>query len=250
MPSAGPGGAAGSICYPSETIPPMTAYFQDVASGEVTTLDIQDGQSSYEVALPPGTYIAFAWLPGFSIGVAYTLAVPCGLQAECDNHSLIAFTVAPGDFTDGIDLCDWYGPEGSVPLPPGVVVAETSTATPTMTQPPPPPTSVQLGGLAGSLSYPSEGIPQLVVVAFNIDTGYWWWVGTVVNQASYGFSDIPAGRYQVVAYAPSGLEAGYASGTSLRTVVVQGGQTTSGINLSDWYPGGTYRAKPGGINYP
>jgi hypothetical protein len=228
----------------------MTAYFQNTATGDFTTLDIQQNQSSYEIGLPPGTYVAFAWLPDFAIGGAYTLAVPCGLGVECVNHGLIAFTVAADAQTEGVDLCDWYGPEGSVPLPPGVAVVETSTVTPTMTQPPPPPTSVQLGGLAGSLSYPSEGIPQLVVVAFNTDTGYWWWVGTVVNQSSYGFSDIPAGRYQVVAYAPSGLEAGYASGTSLRTVVVQGGQTTSGIDLSDWYPGGTYRAKPGGINYP
>jgi hypothetical protein len=75
-------------------------------------------------------------------------------------------------------------------------------------------------------------------------------VGTITNQSWYSFSGIPAGRYQVVAYAPSGQEAGYADGTTLRTIVVEGGQTVSGINLTDWRPAGTFRAKPGGINYP
>ncbi|OGO10531.1 MAG: hypothetical protein A2Z66_06850 [Chloroflexi bacterium RBG_13_66_10] len=252
-PPGGPSGAAGRVCYPSEGVPAMTAYFQNTATGQMTTLAIQEGQSTYDIPLPPGTYLAYAWLPEFAIGGAYTLAVPCGLGAECSDHSLIAFGVATETRIEGIDLCDWYGPEGSVPLPPGVAVA-THTVTPTITrtatQPPPPATSSVPGGITGSLSYPSEGIPQLVVVAFNIDTGYWWWIGTVTNQSTYGFSGIPAGRYQVVAYAPSGLEAGYATGTSLRTIVVEGGQTASGINLTDWRPAGTFTAKPGGISYP
>lgn len=50
----------------------------------------------------------------------------------------------------------------------------------------------------------------------------------------------------MVGYGP-GLEASYADG---RAVTVNPGQTTTGIDLTDWRPAGTYRAKPGGINYP
>jgi hypothetical protein len=245
----GASGVSGLICYPSEGIPAMTAYFQHMASGEVTSLGIEPGQSEYEAELPTGTYQAYAWLPDHALGGAYTRAVPCGLAAECTDHSLISFTVSAGTITGGVDICDWYGPLDGIPLPPGVVPS-TTTPTVTVTLPPPPATSPAPGGITGALSYPSEGIPQIVVVAFNIDTNYWWWVGTATNQAWYAFADIPAGRYQVVAYAPGGLEAGYATGTTLRTVVIEGGQTVSGINLTDWQPAGTFRAKPGGINYP
>jgi hypothetical protein len=227
----------------------MTAYFQNTSNGEVNTLEIPAGQNEYQTTLAVGTYLAYAWLPENAMGGAFTLAVPCGLGAECTNHGLIAFTVSAGAITEGIDLCDWYGPQEEIPLPPGAVLT-TRTPTLTATLPPPPATSAAPGGITGSLSYPGETIPQLVVVAFNIDTGYWWWVGTITNQSWYSFSGIPAGRYQVVAYAPSGQEAGYADGTTLRTIVVEGGQTVSGINLTDWRPAGTFRAKPGGINYP
>jgi hypothetical protein len=227
----------------------MTAYFQNASNGDVSTLEISAGQSVYQTTLPPGTYLAYAWLPENALGGAFTLAVPCGLGAECTDHNLIAFMVAAGRITEGVDLCDWPGSPEGIPLPPGAVGA-TRTPTLTPTLPPPPATDAPPGGITGSLSYPSEAIPQLVVVAFNIDTGYWWWVGTITNQSWYTFSGIPAGRYQVVAYAPSGLEAGYADGTTLRTVVVEGGQTVSGISLTEWLPAGTFRAKPGGINYP
>ncbi len=245
----GASGAAGRICYPSEGIPAMTAYFRNTGTGEVTDLDIQPGQAAYEVTLTPGTYLAYAWLPNASLGGAYTLAVACGLGESCTDHALVAFTVADGATTQGIDLCDWIAPQEHMPLPPGIV-RSTGTPTRTATLPPPPATSSAPGGITGHISYPSEGIPQLVIVAFNIDTSYWWWVGTATNQSSYAFSGIPAGRYQVVGYAPSGLEAGYATGTTLRTLVVEGGQTASGIDLTDWRPAGTFRAKPGGISYP
>jgi hypothetical protein len=62
--------------------------------------------------------------------------------------------------------------------------------------------------------------------------------------------DIPPGTYHVVAYAPSGLEAGFGPGTSLQDVIVEPGEVTTGINLNDWAPSGTYPAEPAGINYP
>ena len=113
------GTVAGRVCYPSEGIPPMTAYFQDTVTNDVTTLDIALNQGTYSLDLLPGTYIAYAWLPGFALGGSYSQAVPCGLTVSCTDHSPIPFSVAAGATTSNIDICDWYGGSGSVPMPPG-----------------------------------------------------------------------------------------------------------------------------------
>ncbi len=249
--SATNGVATGKVCYPSSGIPPMTAYFQQVPSGVLVTLPIAQDQGSYSVNLPPGTYTAYAWRPEFTIGGSYSKAVPCGLSASCTDHGLQEFGVTAGSTADNIDLCDWYGRPGDVPLPPGVTPAVTpvSSPTPVDATPEAAPTDTTPGAIEGSLSYPGS-TPKLVIVAFNLDTGYWWWLGTGDGWSSYEIADIPPGRYQVVAYAPSGLEAAYASGSSPETVTVNPGATTSGIGLSDWRPAGTFRPRPGGISYP
>ncbi|MGH2627075.1 MAG: hypothetical protein ACRDHY_10540, partial [Anaerolineales bacterium] len=61
-PSASPssavqnGAIAGQICYPSEGIPEMTAYLEDVVSHAVVSLAIAANQSSYTLDLTPGMY--------------------------------------------------------------------------------------------------------------------------------------------------------------------------------------------------
>jgi CSLREA domain-containing protein len=125
------GTVTGRICYPSEGIPPMTAYFENATTSALDTLDIGLNQGTYSIALPPGTYHAYAWLPDFTLGGAYTVAVPCGLTIACTDHSLLAFDVVPGAETGDIDICDWYGEPGSVPLPPDVSII-TPTPVPTL----------------------------------------------------------------------------------------------------------------------
>ncbi|MEX0788022.1 MAG: hypothetical protein WD906_02400 [Anaerolineales bacterium] len=109
----------GQVCYPSESIPPMTAYFEDTLTHAVTSLAIAQDQGSYSVDLPAGTYHAYAWVAEFGIGGSYSQMVPCGLTAACTDHSLIAVNVAAGSITGGADICDWYGGPDSVPTPPG-----------------------------------------------------------------------------------------------------------------------------------
>jgi hypothetical protein len=262
---AGSGQASGRICYPSEGIPSMTAYFQETGTNAVQQLSIAQNQSSYEIALPAGTYVAYAWLPDFSLGGTYSKAVPCGLSVDCTDHSLLTFEVGSGGNTDGIDICDWYGQPGEVPMPPGAlsVASATSTPAPTATvASAPQPTSSLPGGISGSLTYPGSSIPPIVVVAFNLDTNYWWWVGTASGQSFYSIQDIPAGRYHVVAYGNGDLAGGYSAAVpcgltaactdhSLLTVQVSPGETTQGITPGDWYaPAGAFPPKPGGINYP
>jgi len=241
------GSVSGAICYPSEGIPPMTAYFQNVATSAIVTLPIAENQSSYSLELSPGTYTGYAWLPGFTYGGSYSQAVLCGLTVSCTDHQPVPFEVSAGAILVGIDICDWYGQDGDVPLPPGVSGPPSPTATQVAAA-----TASGPGSISGHLGYPSEGIPKLVIVAFNVNTGYWWWIGTAQNQTTYLHADLPAGVYHVVAYySPASVQAGYATPSHvLLDVVVKSGETTSDIDLIDWIPNGTYPAKPGSIEYP
>jgi hypothetical protein len=110
-------GAAGKICYPSEMIPAMTIYFEDTMNGLITQVPIAEGQSTYEVTLEPGTYLAYAWLPDFSLGGLYSYAVPCGLSVECTDHDPIVVQINPDQITNDIDICDWYLDTSLVPQP-------------------------------------------------------------------------------------------------------------------------------------
>ena len=109
--------ATGKICYPSQKIPVMTAYFQNTKTKKVTTLPIKADQLTYSVNLLPGTYTAYAWLPDKSLSGSYSKAVPCGLSVSCTDHTLLPFTVQTGSTTSGIDICDWYSNTGA-PTPP------------------------------------------------------------------------------------------------------------------------------------
>jgi len=117
-----PGTIEGLICYPSEGVPPMDLFFEEVNTQKVEQLSHPGGTMDYSVDVPPGTYIAYAWRPpDYLIGGAYTQAVSCGLTVNCTDHSLIQFQVQAGQTTAGIDICDYYGEEGFIPLPPGFV---------------------------------------------------------------------------------------------------------------------------------
>lgn len=238
------GTVTGRICYPAEGIPPMTLYLESTISGTATEVAIAQGQGTFSVDLPPDSYIVYAWRLGFEIGGAYTPAVACGLTTACTDHGLLPVAVAAGATVTGVDVCDWYGGPGSIPLPPGVI--PTATTAPVASPVQPTNTGTAPGGISGSFSYPGS-VPVVVVLAFNLDTPYWWWVGTASGQTWYEFDEIPPGRYQVVGYATSGLEASYGNGTA---VTITPGQTTEGIDLTDWRAAGTYQAKPGEIHYP
>lgn len=238
------GTVEGSVCFPSEGIPPMNLFFLLAGTGQVTVFPVAQNQTSYSVELPAGTYSAFAWLPDYSFGGSYSQAVPCGLSAECADHSLIEFSVTGGSITSGVNVCDWYGGEGAVPKPEGVSV-------------PVSPAEVSTGSIAGVLSYPSEFIPAMQVVAFNQDSGNWYMVTTSEGSSTFQIDNLPAGQYALVSYLVGGdYGGGYTAAVpcglsvdcadhSLLPVEVVGGQVTTGINPSDWYaPEGAFPANP------
>jgi hypothetical protein len=207
----------------------MKLYFQNTNTGDVLTLSTTANQTSYTKTVPPGTYHVYAWLDGFGLGGAYSAAVPCGLTVDCTDHALLPVEVSAGATASGIDLLDWYGPPGSVPLPAGVSAPTT-------------------GRIEGTLSYPSEGIPPLVVYARNVATGETLVVATEENQQSYVIEDVPAGSYHVFAWVSDGNSLGGAytqavlcgltvecTDHTLIEVPVQAGALTAGIHIADWY---------------
>lgn len=218
----------GKVCYPSEGIPAMTAYFEETKTHAVVELPIAAGQDHYAILLPPGTYLAYAWLPDFSYGGLYSQAVACGMKTTCKDHQPLPFEVKAGETLEHIDLCDWYAGPFNVPYPPGKE-----------------PTQVT-GGISGALNYPGGGPPELHVVAFNLNTHNWYYVNTNPGTNSYRIDQLPPGNYQVVGYDPDGNAGGYAdAGHELIEVTVKAGEVTTGIDLNDWHaPPGAFPPDP------
>jgi hypothetical protein len=133
-------------------------------------------------------------------------------------------------------------------------VCPTSKPTPTLllpTETPAPTETVQAtGSVSGRLGYPSEMVPPLRVVAFNIVTGEYYWQNTVLNQTNYRFDELPAGTYHVLAYLidnPSRtfyaaysnfVTCGYLESCTDHTLVaveVKAGMETTNVDPNDWY---------------
>ena len=108
------------------------------------------------------------------------------------------------------------------------------------------------GSLSGQLSYPSEAIPPLRVVAIDTNSDSFYYVETSYNQMTYQISCLPAVTFYVVAYTlgggsfPAGLAGGFTQATlcgltvdcsdhSLAAVIVSSGQDTPNISPNDWY---------------
>ena len=114
----------------------------------------------------------------------------------------------------------------------------------------------QTGMVTGALSYPSEGIPAMRVVAFEVNTGQFRYVDTASGQNTYTL-ELPAGVYHIVAYlldgsfaggytqmVPCGLDAS-CSDHSMIDIQVDAGATVSDIDPGDWYaPPDTFPPMP------
>lgn len=137
------------------------------------------------------------------------------------------------------------------------VQAVSQTLTPTAAPTVPSATAAPVpGSISGALSYPSEFIPPLRVVAFRVDGRLYRYVDTMQNQGAYQITGLPPGTYHVIAYAGSTFAGGYTAmvpcGLSvdctdhtLLNVTVTSGQDTPNIDPGDWYaPEGTFAPMP------
>jgi hypothetical protein len=206
----------------------MTVFFEETSSSVLVEMPVAENQEAYEFKLEPGTYIAYSWLLDFSRGGMYSRAVPCGLGSECNDHTVLPFTITQTELKTGIDVCDWFAGPFNVPYPPGRDRTEVT------------------GTISGSLSYFEPEIPELRVVAFNIDIGYWYWVYTSAGQNFYAINDLLPGTYHVVAYDGFGNAGGHTAGNHiLIDVIVEPGKVSEGANINDWKaPPGTFPPDP------
>ena len=245
---AASGGIRGSLSYPSEGIPPLRIVAFRVGSKDWQALEVPQNTFDYVLdGLTPGQYWVVAYtIPdgGISLAGGYTQAVPCGLSVDCTDHSLIAVTVKAGEITAGVDPGDWYVPPETFPADPMASAAGEGS-----------------GSISGRLSYPSEMIPPLRVVAFRVNSKEFRSVD-VKDSDRYQIDNLPAGQYYVVSYVlptagfPAGLAGGYTQAVpcglsvnctdhSLMAVNVESGKVSKGIDPADWYaPEGTFPPDP------
>ena len=168
------GSISGSVCFPSESIPEMTLYFQEVNNADLIYQNHPENQSSYTISgISPGSYIAFAYPVNSgdqAIGGSYSQAVDCGLGAECTDRSPVVFDVKPGEEVNGVDICDWFSP-GDVPANPELD-QDFSEPQPT-------------GSISGRICYPGQSIPEMTVFFQEISTAQITELSIEENQTSY-----------------------------------------------------------------
>jgi hypothetical protein len=112
------GGIAGQLGYPSSFIPSMYVVVFEVGGQNYYHIITNLNDTTYLIGnLPPGDYYVVAYpADNTSYPGGYSQAVPCGLAANCTDHSLIPVTVIGGQVTQGANPTDFYAPEGTFPL--------------------------------------------------------------------------------------------------------------------------------------
>ena len=125
----GNGVIRGSLCFPSEMIPPMNLFFKNAVSGEIYEMPTLENQSTFEISVESGYYYAYAYLVSEpNMGGGYTNAVACGLTIECSDHTMLAVEVLPGMTSEDVKICDFYAPEFLPPNPKAVESSDSSVA--------------------------------------------------------------------------------------------------------------------------
>ncbi len=111
------GRISGSLGYPSEFLPAQVVCAETLTGVEVDCITTLDGQSVYELEVPPGEYYVYAELKKDMGGALdsyrayYNVFVECGLSVECDSHENIVVKVESDSDTTGVNPVDWYNAE-------------------------------------------------------------------------------------------------------------------------------------------
>ncbi len=109
----------------------------------------------------------------------------------------------------------------------------------------------EAGAVEGRLNYPSDFLPAMRIVAFQVATGQYYSVDTVAGQATYRLDGLPEGKYNLLAYTlgsesfPAGLAGGYTQAVmcgmgpecadhGLVDVIVFDGEITPDVDIIDW----------------
>src|ERR1041385_6364064 len=109
------GTVTGKLSYPSEFLPAMRVALFSLTDGKAYFVDTAKGQGEYSIQVPPGNYYVVSYpfegtpgntgqvdsytLGGGPFAGGYTPMVPCGLNANCNDHTLLPVTVTAGQTT-------------------------------------------------------------------------------------------------------------------------------------------------------
>ena len=96
-PSLSYGIVSGFISYPSEFVPGMSLFFLNVDTQEVIESSVPYNFYEFSLTLPVGTYVAYAWAPGYELEGGYVYS----------DSTLRPFTIYGGQVTPGIVISDW-----------------------------------------------------------------------------------------------------------------------------------------------
>jgi len=121
---------SGALSYPSEFLPPMRVVAFSLTGRKAYFVDTAKNQGQFSLKVPAGTYYLVSYpyegtagetgqaesytLGGGPFAGGYTQMVPCGLTANCEDHTLLPITVTENQ-TVTADPGDWYAPEGTFP---------------------------------------------------------------------------------------------------------------------------------------
>ncbi|MBI5127692.1 hypothetical protein HZA76_04530 [Candidatus Roizmanbacteria bacterium] len=111
----------GTLGYPAEGIPELEVYAFSVSdNSKYFMIKTFVNQSQFTIKdVDPGNYYVVAYPIKYGgLSGAYSKAVACGLSVECTDHSLISIKVSSGEITTGVEVKDWYAPEGTFPAKP------------------------------------------------------------------------------------------------------------------------------------
>jgi hypothetical protein len=236
------GTVTGSVCFPSESIPEMNIYFQELTRGDLAYQSQPKDQDSFSITLAPGAYIAFAYpIDSPDLGGVYSQAVLCGLGAECNDHAPVIFEVKPGEETSGVEICDWYAQEDMPPNP-------QADLEPNQGEIP--------GTINGKVCFPGGHLPAMTLFIQEVSTGQMTELLIAENQTSYSI-DLEPGRYIAFAYINSGATfggaysnlvlCGFGNDCTDHTLVefeVSSGGTLNAIDICDWYSLGSLPPDP------
>lgn len=113
----------GRVSYPSEELPAMRVCAiaaTDPGLGHCRLTAVN--QPHYELAVPAGDWWLVAWPqdtgtagdPGLLSAASECLG---SVGVGCDDHALLAITVAAGEVREGLDINDWYYDPQATPPP-------------------------------------------------------------------------------------------------------------------------------------
>ncbi|MBI2616704.1 hypothetical protein HYW55_01060 [Candidatus Gottesmanbacteria bacterium] len=116
------GAITGVLGYPSEVIPALVVYaFKEGAGSMYFSVETKPNQGTFTIPnVDPGSYTVVAYVKDgpSTLSGGYTKAVACGLKVECTDHSLVIVEVKEGETVKGVEVRDWYAPEGTFPQKP------------------------------------------------------------------------------------------------------------------------------------